>query len=110
MGFVGLGVLGVILPVMPSTIFFILALWAFKRSSPRLEGRLLAHPRIGPTLSDWDRNRSIKPRTKVVAISMIWACLLISAAFVHKPYVYAILAATGIGLTWYLATRTSAPA
>jgi uncharacterized membrane protein YbaN (DUF454 family) len=103
--FVGLGVLGTVLPVMPSTIFFILALWAFKRSSPRLERKLLDHPVIGPTLQDWDANRAVKRRTKIVAITAIWACLLVSAVLVGKTTVTAILAVTGIALTWYLGTR-----
>ena len=90
---------------MPSTIFFILALWAFKRSSPRLERKLLDHPIIGPTLRDWDANRAVKRRTKIVAIIAIWGCLVVSAILVAKPTVTAILAVTGIALTWYLGTR-----
>ena len=66
---VGLGYVGVILPGVPSTIFFICALWAFKRSSPRFESWLLSHRVFGPTLQDWDEYRAIKLRTKIVAIS-----------------------------------------
>lgn len=103
--FVGLGVLGAVLPLMPSTIFFILAVWAFKKSSPRLERKLLEHPVLGPTLRDWDKSKAIKPRTKRLAVATIWLCLGVSALFVNKPYVYAILAATGFALTWYLCSR-----
>lgn len=110
MGFVGLGTLGAILPVMPSTVFFILALWAFKRSSPRLEAKLLGHPMIGPTLRDWDENRAIKKRTKIVAITLIWACLGASSLMVTKPFVWVILGTTGVCLTWYLSTRKTAEA
>jgi len=109
LGFVGLGVLGAILPVLPSTIFFILALWAFKRSSPRLERRLLEHAVIGPTLRDWERNGAIRPRTKRIAITMLWLCLIVSAVFVsQKPVVLGILAGVGISVSAYIWTRPNA--
>ncbi|MBX3120133.1 MAG: YbaN family protein [Fimbriimonadaceae bacterium] len=107
--FVGLGTLGLFVPVMPSTIFFILALWAFKRSSERLENWLLQHRIVGPTLRDWDENKWIRRRTKVVAITMIWLCIGVSCYFVHKPFVYGILAITALSLTWYIASRLTKP-
>ena len=56
-----LGVIGAVLPVMPTTIFLILAAWFFGRSSPRLEARMLDHPRFGPVLRDW-REHGAMPR------------------------------------------------
>lgn len=101
----GLGALGAVLPVMPSTIFFILALWCFKRSSKRLEDWLLNHSVFGPTLRDWEESRSIKLMTKVVAIGLIWGCLAVSIWAASKTSVTSILLATGALLTLYLATR-----
>lgn len=103
--FVGLGVIGAILPGMPSTVFFILALWAFKRSSPRLENWLLNHRVIGRTLRDWDRNKSIAPRTKVVAISMLWACIGISSFFIHLLWVKVLLGVIALAVAAYIWTR-----
>lgn len=107
--FVSLGTIGLFLPVMPSTIFFILALWAFKRSSEKLENWLLNHKVVGPTLRDWDENKWIRKRTKIVAITMIWLCIGASCYFVHKPFVYGILATTAISLTWYISSRRTKP-
>ena len=52
---VALGIIGALLPLMPTTIFLILAAGCFARSSPRLEAWLLDHPRVGPTLRAWRR-------------------------------------------------------
>lgn len=107
--FVAMGVIGIFVPVWPTTIFFIMALWAFKRSSPPLEAWLLNHRLFGRTLRDWEQGRSMRRRAKVVSISAIWLCMAISAALTQKPYAWAILGGIGIALTVYLATRPTAP-
>ena len=56
-----LGVIGAFLPLMPTTIFLIIAAWAFGRSSTRLERWMLDHPRFGPLLRDW-REQGAMPR------------------------------------------------
>ncbi|MEJ8630487.1 YbaN family protein [Sphingomonas sp. I4] len=65
--FVALGVIGALLPLMPTTIFLILAAGCFARSSPRLEAWLLDHPRFGPTLRAWRERGAIGRRGKVMA-------------------------------------------
>lgn len=107
--FVGVGILGYILPLVPGTFFLILALCCFKRSSERFELWLLHNPLVGPTLQDWERNHSIKPRTKVVAIAFLWICIGISAYAVRTPWVVALLIAIASAVTVYLVTRRSAP-
>ena len=67
--FVALGVVGAFLPVMPTTVFMIGALWAFSMSSKRLEAWLLGHPRFGPPLVAWRAHRVIPLRVKVFAFS-----------------------------------------
>jgi len=66
-GFVMLGIIGAIVPVMPTTIFLILALACFSRASPRLEQRLLDHPRHGKTLRAWRDHRIVSRRGKLFA-------------------------------------------
>jgi uncharacterized membrane protein YbaN (DUF454 family) len=62
-----LGLIGAVTPLLPTTIFLILAAWCFSRSSPRLEVRLLDHPRFGPTLRGWRANGAISRPAKAMA-------------------------------------------
>ncbi|WP_235512808.1 YbaN family protein [Sphingomonas sp. Leaf17] len=64
---VALGIIGAVLPLMPTTIFLILAAGCFARSSPALERRLLDHPRFGPLILGWRRERVIPVRAKIMA-------------------------------------------
>ena len=67
-----LGVVGLILPLMPGTIFLILAAWCFSQSSPRFEAWLIGHPRLGPQVRRWRETGSIARRVKVIAcVSML---------------------------------------
>jgi uncharacterized membrane protein YbaN (DUF454 family) len=61
------GFIGALVPLMPTTIFLILAGWFFARSSPRLEAWLLHHPHFGAPLRDWQENGSIAASAKVAA-------------------------------------------
>ena len=66
---VALGFVGALLPIMPTTIFLILAVWCFGRSSPRFEKWLLEHPVFGPTLAQWRRHGAVPRRVKWIACS-----------------------------------------
>lgn len=101
--FVALGAIGAVLPVMPTTIFLIGAAWAFGRSSPRLEARLLGDPRFGPALRAWRDHRALSRRGKVCACAGI-AAGYASFFFLSSPppwlalTVFAILAAVALWL------------
>ena len=73
---IALGMVGAVLPVLPTTPFLILALWAFSRSSTRLEAWLLAHHRFGPRLIAWRAYRAVPLGVKLTA----WGSMLASLA------------------------------
>jgi len=81
----GLGVIGAIMPVLPTTPFVILAAFAFGRSSPRLAAWLNNSRTFGPILDDWRRHGAIRPRFKVMALVMMLGVLAVSVALGAKP-------------------------
>ena len=72
----GLGVLGAFLPVLPTTPFMLVSLWAFSLSSKRLETWLLQHPRFGPRLVAWRAHRAVPLPVKLTA----WGSMIASLA------------------------------
>jgi uncharacterized membrane protein YbaN (DUF454 family) len=101
-----LGIIGAFLPLVPTTIFVILAAACFARSSVRLEGWLLGHKRFGPLIVAWRTERAIARRAKVLAaIGMVlgYGSFLIGArpGLLLNLFVLAIFA----GCAWYVLSR-----
>lgn len=69
--FLLLGGIGVVLPLLPTTPFVILAAACFARSSPRMHGWLLRSELFGPMLRDWEKNKCVSGRVKTLALSMM---------------------------------------
>jgi len=69
--FVALGAIGVVLPILPTTPFLILALACFAKSSPRFHQALLNNQFFGDALSQWEEQRSISRRSKIKAVTLI---------------------------------------
>ena len=96
----GLGVIGVVLPIMPTVPFLLLAAFCFARSHPEWARRLYDHPTYGAGLRDWRDRRAIRRRAKVSAI----IAMSIGAAFtwftVGFPWVWISLAVLTIAGTW----------
>ena len=68
-----LGIIGVFLPLLPTTPFLLLAAWLSMRSSPRLNQWLLRHPRLGPPLQQYLSERSISPAICRRALLVLWS-------------------------------------
>jgi uncharacterized membrane protein YbaN (DUF454 family) len=87
-GFVclGLAVIGAALPVMPTTVFVILAAWCFARSSPGLERRLLEHPRFGPHIVRWRERGAISRPAKRAAVVALAISVVLELLLVPLPW------------------------
>jgi uncharacterized membrane protein YbaN (DUF454 family) len=101
---VGLGAVGVVVPVMPSTVFFIVAAACFARSSPRFEAWLLSLPAVGRLVADHRAGLGMPRRAKVWAIGMIVLfCSLSAWSLRTRPLVGIAAAALGaVGVLWIL--------
>ena len=105
---VGLGSLGIIVPGLPTTVFFIVAAACFSRSSPRFEQWVLNLPRVGRTVRDYRAGLGMPRRSKVVAVTMILAVSTLSAVLVGWPVGAAIVALGLVGalfVTFRVPTR-----
>jgi uncharacterized protein len=68
---VGLAILGIILPIMPTVPFLLVAIWAFSKSSPVLADRIRNHKTFGPSIRDWQDHKIIPLKAKVAAVVMM---------------------------------------
>ncbi|WP_066176661.1 YbaN family protein [Hoeflea olei] len=101
-----LGMVGAVLPLMPTTIFLILAAWCFGRSSPRLEAWMLAHPRAGPLIRDWRAQGAIPLRAKWMAcLGMTLGYALFWLAARPDPWLAVPVAAAMLGCAAWIVTR-----
>ena len=88
----GLGLLGVALPLLPTTPFLLVAAFAFARSSPRLSAWLNGHRTFGPLIENWQTHGSINRRAKKVAAITMLLTFLLSVAFGAPQHVLIIQA------------------
>jgi len=103
-----LGAAGVVLPLLPTVPFMLLAAFCFARSSERLHDWLLSHPTFGPSIEDWRRNGAIHRKVKLVATASIAAAFLIPFAMGVRPMILTIQAFTLLGVLTFIWTRPEA--
>ena len=79
--FTGLGVIGIVLPVLPTTPFLLLAAACFARSSEKWHNWLMTNKLFGDYLRNYQEGRGIPLKVKIMAISFLWATIIISIYF-----------------------------
>jgi uncharacterized protein len=96
--FVGLGVLGAMLPLLPTTPFLLLAAACYVRGSERLYNWLMNNRYLGTYIRNFREGRGMPLRSKIIAIAVLWASLIFSAYRIDIWWVKLALLATGIGV------------
>ena len=105
----GLAVIGAILPLMPTTVFLLIAAWCFGRSSPELRAKLLANPRFGPALRDWQEHGSISRRAERAALLGMGLGWLLMAVVFRNLLASAIAAGCLLPVGLFIVKRPSQP-
>ncbi len=103
-----LGAIGAILPVLPTTPFMLLALWAFSQSSERFHRWLYHHPFFGPPLQKWHQYRVIPLPAKIVSISFMSLSLVyISLYSPIQLWIKLLVASIMVYGAWFILTKPS---
>ncbi len=106
--FTALGLIGAVLPIMPTTIFLVLAAACFARSSPRLERWILDHPVFGPPVAAWRDHGVIGRGAKWASIVMMWGGFAVTVVLNIMPLLgYLALAAVLAAVSVFVASRPS---
>lgn len=97
-----LAILGIFLPLLPTTPFLLLASACFARGSDRMHRWLLSHGVFGAYLRSFEEGKGIPLKGKITAIAMLWLSMAVSIAMLGHPALRALLVAIGAGVTIYL--------
>lgn len=101
--FLVLGVVGVIVPLLPTTPFLLLAAALFFRSSPRLHRWLYRQPTLGPYIRNFTEHKAIPLRAKVVSVLLVWLTLGYCAFFIaQRWWVTALLLFLAVAISWHI--------
>ena len=103
--FVGLALVGVVVPGLPTFPFLLLAAWAAARGSERLHQWLYDHPRFGAALIEWERERAVSRRSKIAAVALMAVSWVIMLWRVDNPWVPAGLAVLFLTVGSYVVSR-----
>lgn len=97
----GVGMVGLAVPGLPTTEFVLLAAWAASKSSPRLSAWLESHRLFGPILHNWRNGRAVARRAKISAsLAMLVALAIMLITLPHGLWLYAVILGMAIGNLW----------
>ena len=106
---VALGVIGIFVPVLPTTPFLLLAAACFVRSSKRFYIWLVTHPRLGPWIRDYLDGQGIPLKGKVYALSLMWASIALSCYLVPLPWARAFMLTSAALVSLYILKQKTLP-
>ena len=105
---VGMAFIGVFVPGIPTTIFLIVALWAFARSSKKFHSWLLNHKRFGPILQNWESHKVVPRKAKILMVILQISAVIIFHYSLQNIYLTVLLIITLIFVARYVLSLPSA--
>ena len=109
---VGIGAIGVVVPGLPTTVFFVMAAWCFGRSSPRFEQWVLNLPKVGPLVRDYRAGLGMPRGAKQMALSSMGIAVALSA-YINRDrfWLAAVIVVAGVVgssvVMWWVPTRVA---
>ncbi len=97
-----LGFLGLFLPLLPTTPFWLLTAYCYLRGCTRLYNWAMSIPVFNKVVENFRIHRAIPHRVKVVAVSTLWITLSLSGYWAGRLWVALLLLAVGVGVTWHI--------
>ena len=95
-----LGTLGIFLPLLPTVPFYLLTAWLYMRGSEKMYRKVMSNKYFGAIVRDFQEDKSISLKTKIISVTMLWTTILLSAFLaVSLWWVRGVLFAIAVGVT-----------
>ena len=101
------GIIGIFLPVLPTTPLLLLTAWCYYRGSDRLYDWLMSHPYFGRHIRDFRENKIIPRKVKAYTLALLWASLLFCAYILPPLWLKCLMIAIAVGVTWHILSYRS---
>jgi uncharacterized membrane protein YbaN (DUF454 family) len=103
--FLGLGILGIFLPLLPTTPFLLLTVACYAKSSKSLLRKLLANRLVGKYISDYQQNKGIRKSIKIYVLTLLWTTITLSIVFFAGAlWLKILLGCVAVGVTIHIST------
>ena len=101
------GIIGIFLPVLPTTPLVLLAAYCYYRGSRRMYHWLMSHPHLGTYIRNFTEKRVIPLHAKILTLSLLWASLLFCAYILPPLWLKCLMIAIAVGVTWHILSYRS---